>query len=172
MSDRPVPAASDPSDGDLTRRDLFAALAATGIGSAVFQRAVAAQGEKSVRITAERIREAEWVAGLELSIDDRIAVARLVGRWQRGLQKVRRVKLANSVPFPLVFSPAPGSAPGERAGTVEVSDRTVPSKPSSEEDLAFLPLAALAGLVRTRKVSSVELTKLYLTRLKKYDPVL
>ena len=35
-----------------------------------------------------------------------------------------------------------------------------------------LPVTKLAGLLRTRKVSSVELTKLYLARLKQYDPVL
>ncbi|HUG90853.1 MAG TPA: amidase, partial [Planctomycetaceae bacterium] len=38
--------------------------------------------------------------------------------------------------------------------------------------LAFLPVTELAALVRTRQVSSLELTKLYLERLEKYDPVL
>src|SRR5262249_22517941 len=37
---------------------------------------------------------------------------------------------------------------------------------------AFLPVTSLAALLRTRQVSSLELTKLYLERLKKYDPVL
>src|SRR6185295_3591670 len=39
-------------------------------------------------------------------------------------------------------------------------------------DLAFLPVTELAALIRTRKLSSVELTKLYLSRLKKYDELL
>jgi Asp-tRNA(Asn)/Glu-tRNA(Gln) amidotransferase A subunit family amidase len=149
----------------------LAALAAAGIGSPVFQRAVAAQGEQ-VKITPEKIREAEWVAGLELSADDRKAVARIVGRWQRGFRRVREVKLPNSVPFPLAFNPAPSLPPGERTGTVEMTDKAAPNKPDSEEGLAFLPLTALAGLVRTRKISSVELTKLYLKRLKEHDPTL
>ena len=33
-------------------------------------------------------------------------------------------------------------------------------------------MTSLAALVRTRQVSSVELTKLYLERLKKFDPAL
>src|SRR5213079_2103008 len=38
--------------------------------------------------------------------------------------------------------------------------------------LAFLPVTSLSALVRNRQVSSVELTKLYLERLKKHDPTL
>jgi hypothetical protein len=38
---------SSPTPADLTRRGLFEALAAAGVGTAVFQRAVAAQAEKA-----------------------------------------------------------------------------------------------------------------------------
>jgi Asp-tRNA(Asn)/Glu-tRNA(Gln) amidotransferase A subunit family amidase len=41
--------------------------------------------------------------------------------------------------------------------------------PASEEDLAFLPVHRLAALVAARKVSPVDLTRIYLERLKKYD---
>jgi Asp-tRNA(Asn)/Glu-tRNA(Gln) amidotransferase A subunit family amidase len=55
---------------------------------------------------------------------------------------------------------------------VEPTTRAAPRRPDSSEELAFLPVTALAALVRNRQVSSVELTKLYLERLRKYDPVL
>ena len=57
-------------------------------------------------------------------------------------------------------------------GAVEPIRSAVPKKPDSKDDLAFLPVTSLAQLVRTRAISSTELTKLYLERLKKYDPVL
>jgi Asp-tRNA(Asn)/Glu-tRNA(Gln) amidotransferase A subunit family amidase len=171
MSDQPSSAIPS-SDNHLSRRDLFAALAAAGVGSEVFQRAVAAQGEKPAPITADSIKEAEWIAGLNLSEEDRKSVAGMVGRWQRNMRTLRGIKIDNSVPFPLLFNPTPGQTGGERAGTVEMIDKEAPKKPDSEEELAFLPVTALAGLLRTRKVSSVELTKLYLKRLKEYDPVL
>ncbi len=38
------------------------------------------------------------------------------------------------------------------------------------EGLAFASVRELAELVKTRKVASVELTKMYLARLKRYDP--
>ena len=42
--------------------------------------------------------------------------------------------------------------------------------PSSDEDLAFLPVTHLASLIETRQLKPSELTKLYLSRLKRYDP--
>ncbi len=161
-----------PSSPGPSRRELFAALAVAGISSEVFQRAVAAQAEKAVPITPEVIKEAEWIAGLKLSEADRKAVARTVQFWQNGQHRLRAVKVANSVPFPLVFNPAAELPPGQKTGTVEISDKAVPKKPASEDELAFLSVSSLAGLVRTRKISSVELTKLYLQRLKEYDPAL
>jgi Asp-tRNA(Asn)/Glu-tRNA(Gln) amidotransferase A subunit family amidase len=41
-------------------------------------------------------------------------------------------------------------------------------RPSKDEDLAFLSLRELAHLVRTQQVSPTELTRLYLSRLKRY----
>jgi Asp-tRNA(Asn)/Glu-tRNA(Gln) amidotransferase A subunit family amidase len=181
MSDHPLSADCASSCDGPSRRELFAALAAAGVGTPVFQRALAAQAEKTGRITPEVIEQAEWISGLKLSEADRKSVARTVSRWQGGQRKLRGVKLANSVPFPLVFTPAaaphtaaPHTAapPADRAGSIDVSDKEAPKKPASDEDLAFLPVSKLAGLLRSRKVSSVELTKLYLARLKEYDPVL
>src|SRR5262249_46803308 len=161
---------------DLSRRDLFAALsvslAAAGIDSPVFSRAVAVAADKPAALTVDSIKEAEWVAGLELSEADRKAALRIVTGWRRGFLQLRDLQIGNAAPMPLVFNPAPAVAPGARTGKVELSEKEAPKKPDSDDELAFLSLTALAGLVRTKKVSSVELTKLYLKRLKDYDPTL
>ena len=44
--------------------------------------------------------------------------------------------------------------------------------PGDPDDIAFLPVARLAALIQGRHISSVELTELYLERMKRYDPVL
>jgi len=44
--------------------------------------------------------------------------------------------------------------------------------PEKLDELAFLPVTALAGLVRARKVTSTQLTRMYLDRLRRFDPVL
>jgi Asp-tRNA(Asn)/Glu-tRNA(Gln) amidotransferase A subunit family amidase len=46
------------------------------------------------------------------------------------------------------------------------------SRPSSLDELAFLPVTALASLIQRRDVSSTELTRMYIDRLKKYGPKL
>src|SRR5262245_13624892 len=163
---------SSPTSADLTRRGLFEALAAAGVGTAVFQRAVSAQAEKAPAVTPEMIEQAEWVAGLKLSPEERKAVAGLVGGWQDGFRTLRAMQLKNAVPFPLTFNPAPWLAPAERVGKFEMTEGFAPKKPDSEDDLAFLPVHELAALVRTRAVSSTELTKLYLKRLEKFDAAL
>jgi Asp-tRNA(Asn)/Glu-tRNA(Gln) amidotransferase A subunit family amidase len=175
-SDRPAePALLDDLVESLpTRRRLLQVLAGLGVGSAVFQRALAAGAQKATVVTPEMVRQAEWIAGLKLSDADRQALAGALTRSQRNFETMRAVPLPNHVPPALAFDPAPWlppSAPGQR-GTVVPSTRAVPKKPGTAEALAFLPLTSLAALVRDRQVSSVELTRLYLGRLKKYDPVL
>jgi Asp-tRNA(Asn)/Glu-tRNA(Gln) amidotransferase A subunit family amidase len=44
--------------------------------------------------------------------------------------------------------------------------------PGSEEEIAFLPVYRLAALVRARKISPVDLTRIYIDRLKRFDPIL
>jgi Asp-tRNA(Asn)/Glu-tRNA(Gln) amidotransferase A subunit family amidase len=43
-------------------------------------------------------------------------------------------------------------------------------RPARVEELAFAPVTTLGALVRGREVTSVELTRMYLERLKRYDP--
>ena len=44
--------------------------------------------------------------------------------------------------------------------------------PGTEEEIAFLPVHRLAALIQAKKITSVELTRIYLDRLKRFDPVL
>jgi Asp-tRNA(Asn)/Glu-tRNA(Gln) amidotransferase A subunit family amidase len=155
-----------------SRRQLLSTLAGLGVGSVVFQRAVVAQAPKEGRITEEMIKQAEWIAGLKLSDDDRKALVGRINNALRSYDRARQVPLTNDVPPAFAFFPAPPTAELGPRGPVEPISSAVPKKPESGDDLAFLPVTALSQLVRTRAISSTELTKLYLERLKKYDPAL
>jgi len=207
----------------IPRRRVLKALAGLGVGSAVFRRALAAQIELSGTVTPEMIQQAEWIAGLKLSDDDRAATARGLARTLAGIEQLRAVKLDNSIGPALLFNPASVLQCAEtshkvdrksvdrksvdrksvdrksvdrksvdrksvdrksvdrksvdrksvdRKSDVRLTDDAAPQRPAADDDLAFLPVAKLAALVHTREVSSVELTKLYLERLRRYDPVL
>lgn len=159
-----------------TRRQLMKTVAAVGVGTTVFQRALVAQAQQQPQsgVTAEMIRQAEWISGIKLSDADRDRLAQRFGQTIRSFEQLRGIKLDNAVPPAVNFHPAPWQRPnGNQArGTVEPTATEAPKKPDSTDDLAFLPLTVLAGLVRTKQVSSTELTKLYLERLHKYNAAL
>src|SRR5713226_4273652 len=77
----------------LTRRHVLQVLGVLGIGSAVFQRALAAQAEQAKTVTPEMIQQAEWIAGLQLSEEERKATAQGVQQILRDCTALRRVKL-------------------------------------------------------------------------------
>jgi len=50
------------------------------------------------------------------------------------------------------------------------AEGTARERPSDIEDLAFAPVTELAQLIRSGQITSTELTRMYLARLKKYGP--
>jgi Asp-tRNA(Asn)/Glu-tRNA(Gln) amidotransferase A subunit family amidase len=159
----------------IDRREMFAALAALGVGPAVFQRAavtLAADPEKPTGITPEMVKQAEWIAGVNLSEDDRKKVAQVLTRGIGSRDAARKMELTNDVAPAIRFDPTPGVAAttGPR-GAVAATPLKL-QKPAGDDNVAFLSIGQLGHLLRTKQLSSVELTKLYLERLKKYDPAL
>ena len=53
-----------------------------------------------------------------------------------------------------------------------ISEQRLVTRPSTIEHLAFAPVTQLAELIRSRQVTSLELTEMYLARLKRFDPIL
>ncbi len=156
------------------RRQVLRALAATGVGTAVFQRALAAQVEPQREVTLEMLQQAEWIAGVHYSDEDRRAMLQTLQSQLRKLDILRATPVDYSTPPAITFNPTPGtlSVADVQRGTARIVDARDVKRPVSDEDLAFLPVTALAHLLRTRQVSSVELTKLYLERLHLFDKVL
>lgn len=87
-------------------------------------------------------------------------------------EAMRQTRLENSVYPALLFSPAPYSKVNEGRDEAQwfLPDNVV--RPESDEELAFMTVGELAYLIRTRQVSSVELTGIYLERLKRYGDTL
>jgi Asp-tRNA(Asn)/Glu-tRNA(Gln) amidotransferase A subunit family amidase len=165
---------SDGFDEGLSRRKILAALAGLGVGTAAFQRAIAWQAELAGKVTAELIQQAEWIAGITLTDEERKAIATTVERDQRRFETLRKVELTNSVPPAMSFFAAPPQEAGAdiRRDLIHPIESAALEKPQADEDVAFLPVTELSALIRTRRITSVELTKLYLSRLKRYDELL
>lgn len=155
----------------LPRRQVLKLVSALGVGSAVFARALEALAQDRPKVTEEMIKQAEWIAGLELDDEKRKLMVKGMNESIASYDKIRKVAIDNSVPPAVAFRPIsgpPGSRPRHLPRWLPVSS----AKPGSEDDVAFAPVTHLAAWLRTRQVSSVELTKLYLARLKKFNPLL
>ena len=122
-------------------------------------------------VTLAMIRDASALSGLELTEDEAQALVEGVNRNLQGYSELREYKLENGVAPPIHFSTI---VPGMQIDMVErpfrMSSYTDLERPNDLEEVAFWPLAKLAELVRSRKVSSLELTQMYLGRLKRYNP--
>ncbi|MGH9804560.1 MAG: amidase [Candidatus Acidiferrales bacterium] len=155
------------------RRQVLKTLAAMGVASAVFARALEALAAEKLQVTEEMIRQAEWIAGVTYTDDDRKLMLKDLSDAQGDYERLRGVTLTNSIPPALWFQPAPGANPPPAArGRVEPSGWASAQRPTSEEGLAFATVGELAALLVSRQISSVELTRLYLGRLRRYDPLL
>jgi Asp-tRNA(Asn)/Glu-tRNA(Gln) amidotransferase A subunit family amidase len=160
----------------MNRRTALAVLGSAGIGTAAFQRALAAQVDDGP-VTLEMIADAEWVAGIKLTDAQRQTAVNAL-KWAREeTKRVRAIEIDNSLLPGLNFTPfaSPPAHPDPRGYEVVKSPSLAAapvSRPASDEDVAFSSIKQLGALLRARKISSVELTKLYLDRLRRYDPLL
>lgn len=87
--------------------------------------------------------------------------------------KIREYRLDNAVPPALIFDPRPVGfeMPVKEISNNWKADLTV-DLPENPDELAFYSIPQLAGLLRTGKITSVELTDFFLKRLKKYNDTL
>lgn len=87
-------------------------------------------------------------------------------------QKIREVSPSNEVNPANLFSPStlyPPSFKGKDA--VFIKENKV-EMPRNKEDLAFFSIKELAWLIKNQKITPLELTEIYLSRIKKYNDTL
>lgn len=158
--------------GRLDRRAFIARMTALGVAGAVAEQ-VWAEAEARGPVTPGVLAEAAKLAHVELSESERALMVAGVEEVGAKIEQLRKVPLANSVAPALRFSPLlPGVAPPPGRRGVKPSRVEAVRRPVDLEQLAFAPIPVLAELLRTRQVRSVELTEMYLDRLKRFDPVL
>jgi Asp-tRNA(Asn)/Glu-tRNA(Gln) amidotransferase A subunit family amidase len=148
-------------------------MGATAFPAALWARVQEAQDAEELRVTAEMISAAEQLAGLEFTDEERELMLRGANRALESYERLREVPIPNSVAPAVRFDPVlPGrSYPSESSVFRYTRPRGI-ERPSNLEEVAFRPVTHLAELVRTRQVTSVELTEMYLARLQRHGPTL
>ena len=127
----------------------------------------------SDEITVEKISQAERLFGLNFRNDDRDLMLQDLKDQEKNYENIRKVKIPNDIPPAIQFNPIPKDFrfDTEKKPFVMSGYEGIKS-PKDINDLAYLSIGELAELLRTQKITSTDLTKMYLTRLKKYDPQL
>ena len=129
--------------------------------------------EQPNAITLDELAAAEKVIGLEFTGAERELMRDGVQDHRTQYEALRAIPLPNSLPPAFAFDPR---LPGMIFETVRqpfiMSTVSMPPLPPNLEDVAFWPVTQLAHLIRTRQITAVALTEMYLARLKRCDPVL
>ena len=129
--------------------------------------------QEEPEITSDMIATAEQLIGLTFTDAERQQMRSTVSNRLAQYESLRRIPLQNWDSFPLLFQPQVSDPnPPTVPRTYAMSEQSPLERPSNLEDAAFFTVMQLAHLLRTRQVTSLELTEMYLARLRKYDPVL
>jgi Asp-tRNA(Asn)/Glu-tRNA(Gln) amidotransferase A subunit family amidase len=124
-------------------------------------------------LTLNDLPPAENVMGLQFRENERDSLFENVKGNLAEYNKMRRVKLDNGVPLSTWQNPV---LPGMKFNRVQKPVKwNIPDKvslPANKNELAFYSILQLASLIKNRKISSVELTRFFLSRLKKFGDTL
>ena len=158
------------------RRRFLTAIPAAVAGSFAAPALARQQAQTPSRIDPSTLDCAEKIFGVDFTEAEEQAAAAGVGRNLTSFEQLRQVNIPLDTEPAITFHPyLPGKKPHGPAtpgAKIKVTLTPPAARSSSIDDLAFLPITSLAPLLQRRDVSSTELTKMFLDRLKKYGPKL
>lgn len=134
---------------------------------------------KGRKVQTADIKSVEKIIDLHFNSKERKLMLEDVRNQASIYRRLRQVSLPNNIPPALYFNPQVSMETKDIHQPQTATRQSISAianinikKPESLEELAFYPVTALAELIRTRQITSQELTEMYLSRLKKYGPKL
>ena len=126
-------------------------------------------GCEKKEISKNDIISSEKILGIEFSSSERDSLINTVARRLGQYKALREIDIPNNISFPLFYDPLPiGMKISQGKDNFQFRDiKTL--RPDNLEKCAFMTIPQLAYLIRTKQVSSEELTRMYLDRLKRYQ---
>lgn len=156
---------------DENRRRFLGYFSGAGLGATLLPGVLwgQMQQEGAQAVTPEMLAGALGVAGLKFSEEDQKAMLQAVNTNLGRYEELRSLHIPNNVAPPFYFSSlVPGMKVNRTREPLRFSTLTL-KRPANLEDVAFWPITNLAHLLKTRQVTSLELTEMYLGRLHKYN---
>jgi Asp-tRNA(Asn)/Glu-tRNA(Gln) amidotransferase A subunit family amidase len=124
-------------------------------------------------IDTSAIGRAAYFFDLNFSAAEKDSMVDGIRENRQNFEKLHRQPLPNSLPYPFAFEPAPAgfNIPVKQL-PVNWNISSGVSMPADKNELAFYSVAQLASLVKNKKITSTELTRFFLDRLKKWGDTL
>ncbi|WP_268033440.1 amidase [Algoriphagus sp. PAP.12] len=130
-------------------------------------------GKIAGEITPQSIDGASDLIGLTFSPAEKDSMINTLKNQLNNIENSREVELDNSIAPSLVFNPLPkGFNPNTEQEPLNWGFDEVVQLPSSDVDIAYTPIHQLAVLIKSKRLSSERLTKIYLDRIKAHSDTL
>lgn len=130
-------------------------------------------GKKIGEINPQAIEGAESLLGLSFTPAEKDSMLGNLVNYRKGYESMRKTKIDNSISPSLPFNPLPhGFFPNQNQLENNWGLPSNVALPDNDHEIAFLSVADLSTLIRTRKISSERLTNIYLNRIKTYSDTL
>jgi len=134
---------------------------------------VASAQTDSIKVSISAVAAAEEIIGLEFTCEERDSALTDLADNLESYLAMREIGLDNSVAPSLLFNPVPAGAVFDtEQRPIQMGPPPTVEMPVKFDDLAFYSVRRLSELVRTRQVTSTQLTRLALSRLREHDPQL
>jgi len=158
-----------------TRRRFLGYFTSAGLGSTLLPGVLWAkmQEQEAGEITSAMLKDALAISGLEFTDEQREQLLNGANQNLARYRELHAIHIDPSLAPPLYYNPTvPGTKIDRVARPLRAGAVPALRRPANLEDAAFWPLAHLAHLLKTRQVTSVDLTRMYLARLKRFNPTL
>ncbi|MEY4635893.1 MAG: hypothetical protein RJA55_1691 [Acidobacteriota bacterium] len=159
----------------MNRRRFFSALTSAFAAGAAAPALAQAPAAAPPRIDRLRLDAAESIFGVDFTEAEEQMALGSVNRNLQSFEELRKLNIPLDTEPAITFRPSlPGKKPTGKAtpgARLKVTKTAVPTSLTPEQ-VAFLPVTALATLIESQRITSTELTKLYLDRLKKHGETL
>lgn len=159
----------------LERRAFLAICTRLGLTSTLLPGVLWALADEKKKVTREMIDNAATIADVHISDEYKEMMLESLNGYSEAFDAIYALHIKNEVAPAVLFDPV---LPGMKFETerrpmkISAAPKVAVGAPKNIEDVAFYSVRQLAELVRTKKVSSVALTEMYIARLKRYDPTL
>jgi len=154
-----------------SRRRFLTAFSSLGLGGTLLPGILWTQVQQSgaQRVTPEMLHAALDLAGLTFTDEDQKAMLQSVNQSLTRYEEIRKLGITNNVAPPFYFSAITPGMKVNRAREPLRFSTPAAKRPANLEDVAYWPVAQLAQLVKSRQVTSTDLTRMYLARLHRYN---